>query len=129
MSFSARALAVRKVVTNKGGKTPGIDRKILRTPKEYYLAIEYLRNIVMNPETYKASPLKRVFIPKPNGEQRPLGIPTINDRMVQAIYHMATDPIVEQESEINSFGFRKERSTHDAIAHFQNYMNKQRSPR
>ena len=127
-SVEARALAVRKVVTNSGGKTAGVDGIVLEKPEQYYQATEDLRNIIMKPNEYKAKPLRRVYIPKPNGDQRPLGIPTITDRMLQALYLMAVDPIVEQKSDLNSFGFRKERSTIDAIVHFRNYMNKRVSP-
>lgn len=128
LSFEARALAVRKVITNSGGKTAGIDNVILDKPKQYYLAIEMIREIVEKPNNYKAKPLRRVYIPKSNGDKRPLGIPTIYDRILQALYLMAIDPIVEQRSDPHSFGFRKERSTIDAIAHFRNYMNKKVSP-
>jgi len=125
MSFSGRALAVRKVISNKGGKTPGIDGIILGSPAEYYEAIERLKVILEKPQNYQAGAVKRVYIPKPGKkEMRPLGIPNIIDRIVQAVYHLAIDPIVEQQSDLNSFGFRKERSTHDAINYFRNYMDK-----
>lgn len=131
-SLAGRAKAVRKVVTNKGGKTPGIDRIIWKGPAQYYEAIIRLSKIVQNPYEYKAKPLKRVLIPKPGsktGEMRPLGIPTLDDRMVQAVYHLAIDPIVEQNSDINSFGFRKFRSTQDAVNYLRNYLDKSYSPR
>ena len=78
--------------------------------------------------------MKRVLIPKPGSktdfrEKRPLGIPTLDDRMVQAVYHLAVDPVVEQMSDINSFGFRKFRSTQDAVNYLRNYMDKKYSPR
>lgn len=60
---------------------------------------------------------------------RPLGIPTIKDRIIQALYHLAVDPAVESKSDQYSFGFRKKRSTHDAIAYFRHYMDKSVSPR
>lgn len=128
-SFEARAIAVRKVVTNSGGKTPGVDKKVLESPKEYYEMIERLREIARNTKEYRAEPLRRKMIPKPNGGERPLGIPTIEDRAIQALYHIAVDPAVETTSDKDSFGFRKERSTLDAIAHFRNYMDKRRAPR
>lgn len=128
-SFEGRAKAVRKVIMNSGGKTPGIDNIILSKPAEYYMAIKWLKNIVDNPKEYKAKPIKRILIPKPGKkEKRPLGIPTINDRTVQAVYHLAMDPVVECKSDLNSFGFRKTRSTHDAINYFRNYMDKKFSP-
>jgi RNA-directed DNA polymerase len=117
---------VRRVITNKGGKTSGVDNIILKTPEEYYEAIKNLKKIVDNPESYKSKPVRRIYIPKPGRkEQRPLGIPTIQDRTVQAVYHLAIDPIIESQSDINSFGFRRERSTHDAVNYFRNYMDKQ----
>lgn len=130
LSFEGRAKAVRKVVTNSGGKTPGIDNEKVNCPAQYFDKIKWLKTVVESPKNYKASPLKRVYIPKPGKKElRGLGIPTINDRIVQAIYHMAIDPVVEEKSDINSFGFRKERSTHDAIIYFKNYMDKHYAPR
>lgn len=112
-----------------GGKTPGVDNKILEGPAEYYQAINELKTIVQNPKKYKAKPVRRVYVPKPGRKElRPLGIPTITDRLVQAVYYLAIDPIVEHQSDPNSFGFRKERSTHDAINYFRNYMDKKWSP-
>lgn len=129
IGFPGRAMAVRKVITNKGGRTPGSDNITLETPEEYYEAIKELKKIVENPMDYKAQPVRRIYIPKPGKKElRPLGIPTIKDRMVQAVYHLSIDPIVEAQSDLNSFGFRKERSTHDAINYFRNYMDKHWSP-
>ena len=81
-----------------------------------------------NPDKYRAKPLKRVMIPKSPTEKRPLGIPTILDRAVQALYHMAVDPIVESASDANSFGFRKGRSTQLAVLEAREYLNKPWSP-
>lgn len=128
-SFEARAAAVRKVITNSGGKTPGVDGKVLNSPQQYYEMIIEAREIIRNPKKYVAKPLRRVLIPKTNGDTRPLGIPTIKDRVIQAIYHLAIDPAVEAKSDKFSFGFRKRRSTHEAVAHFRNYMDKRVSPR
>lgn len=88
-----------------------------------------LRKIISQPKKYKASPLKRVWIPKPNSEeQRPLGIPTLIDRAVQAVYLMAIDPIAEEQSDPNSYGFRKHRSAHDAICRIRVLLDKRHSP-
>jgi RNA-directed DNA polymerase len=129
-SFEAQALAIRKVVTNKGGKTPGVDSIAWEDPKDYWNAIIELANIVKNPEKYKAQPLRRVYIPKGNtGQMRPLGIPTMIDRAVQAIYHFGIDPVVETQSDPNSFGFRKHRSTHDAITAIRSLLDKKSCPK
>jgi RNA-directed DNA polymerase len=124
-SIEGQALAIRRVVTNKGGKTAGIDGVIWSGPKDYWLAIQELRKIVNKPKEYRAQPLKRVYIPKGNGkEMRPLGIPSIIDRAVQAIYHLGVDPVVETQSDPCSFGFRKNRSTHDAITMIRSLLDK-----
>lgn len=128
-SFEARALAIRKVVTNQGGKTAGVDQKIWSTPGSRFKAIAELGEITRTPSKYRASPVKRVLIPKPGTtEMRPLGIPTMIDRAVQAVYHMAVDPVVECSSDPNSYGFRKYRSTHDAITTIRSLMDKATSP-
>ena len=110
-------MAIRKVVTNKGGKTAGTDGIVWASPQEYWDAIQNLASLIENSKEYKAQPVRRVYIPKANspGEKRPLGIPTMIDRAMQALYHLGVDPAVEAVSDPNSYGFRKCRSTHDAI--------------
>lgn len=83
-STSARLLAVRRVTENRGNKTAGVDGKRWTTPQSKWAASHDLRR-----RGYRASPLRRVFIPKANGKQRPLGIPTMRDRAMQALYLMA----------------------------------------
>ena len=110
-SYSARCLAVRRVVENPGRRTPGVDGQKLDTPEKKAQTVEKL-----NAEDYKAQPLKRVYIAKKNGKgHRPLGIPTMDDRARQALYLLALDPIAETTADPNSYGFRKERSVADAI--------------
>jgi RNA-directed DNA polymerase len=110
-SYSARCLAVRRVVENTGRRTPGVDGQKLDTPEKKAQTVEKL-----NAEDYKAQPLKRVYIAKKNGKgRRPLGIPTMDDRARQALYLLALDPIAETTADPNSYGFRKERSVADAI--------------
>jgi RNA-directed DNA polymerase len=109
-SFSGKALAVKRVTENKGKRTPGVDRLIWRTPKAKLKAIETLKR-----RGYRPQPLRRVYIPKANGKQRPLGIPTMKDRAMQALYLLALEPIAETTAAPNSYGFRPKRSTADAV--------------
>jgi len=109
-SFSGRALAVRRVTENRGKRTPGVDGKLWDTPRQKGKAIRELR-----PERYKAKPLRRVYIPKSNGKKRPLGIPTMKDRAMQALFLLALDPIAECTADGVSYGFRQKRSTADAM--------------
>ena len=128
-SFEGKALAIRRVVTSQGGKTPGVDNVTWLTPADRFKAIKELGLITKDYNSYESSPLKRVMIPKSNStELRPLGIPTIMDRAVQAVYHLAIDPVVEVRSDPNSYGFRKGRSQHDAIAYIRSWMDKTHSP-
>jgi len=109
-SFSAKAQAVKRVTENKGKRTPGVDGVIWNTPRKKAIAIRSLRQ-----RGYRPQPLRRVYVPKRNGKKRPLGIPTMKDRAMQALYLLALEPIAETTSDPNSYGFRKERSTADAI--------------
>src|ERR687888_1000986 len=109
-SFSGKALAVRRVTENQGKNTPGVDKVLWSTPEEKAMAVQELQS-----RGYAAQPLRRLYIPKPNGKQRPLGIPTMKDRGMQALYLQALDPIAETQADTHSYGFRKERSCADAI--------------
>ncbi|MCE0826760.1 group II intron reverse transcriptase/maturase [Buttiauxella sp. A2-C2_NF] len=108
-SFSARAMAVRRVTENQGKRTSGVDHVLWDTHESRFWAIGQL-----NIRGYKSKPLRRIYIPKSNGKKRPLGIPTMKDRAMQALYHMALDPVAESTSDANSYGFRLNRSTADA---------------
>jgi RNA-directed DNA polymerase len=127
-SFEGCALAIKNTISNSGGKTPGIDKVLWDSPEKKWEAIYTLNRIVKNPNQYKAQPLMRVMIPKGNGDMRPLGIPTLMDRAVQAVYKLAIDPVVESTSDMYSFGFRKYRSTHHAIALLKNILERKDSP-
>jgi hypothetical protein len=109
-SQSAKWLAVRRVITNKGARSPGVDHILWKTSQQYWEAAQSLTR-----RGYRAQPLRRVYVVKRNGRWRPLGIPTMKDRAMQALYALALAPIVESRADPNSYGFRPYRSTHDAI--------------
>jgi RNA-directed DNA polymerase len=109
-SFSAKALAVRRVTENQGKRTAGVDRETWDTPAKKATAVQALRQ-----RGYRPRPLRRVHIPKRDGKTRPLGIPTMNDRAMQALYLLALDPIAETTGDPHSYGFRRGRSTADAL--------------
>jgi len=110
-SYSAKLLAVRRVTTRKGAKTPGVDGQIWNTPKRKMEGALSLKR-----KGYKALPLRRIHIPKRNGKMRPLGIPTLKDRAMQALYLLTLEPIAESKADPNSYGFRYYRACRDAIA-------------
>ena len=109
-SFSGKALAVKRVTDNQGRRTSGVDGKIWNSPASKHKAIGTLRR-----RGYQPQPLRRVHIPKANGKLRPLGIPTMKDRAMQALYLLALEPVAETTADKNSYGFRPGRSTADAI--------------
>lgn len=110
-SFYAKALAVKRVTENKGGKTPGVDHELWKSSEQKFKAISKLQH-----KGYKPQPLRRINIPKSNGKTRPLSIPTMKDRAMQTIYKFALEPIAETTADKNSYGFRIGRCTQDAIA-------------
>ena len=110
-SYSGKALAVNRVTENRGKNTPGVDGEIWRTPAAKKKAIGMLQR-----RGYRPQPLRRVYIPKANGKLRPLGIPCMIDRAQQALHLLALEPVAETTGDRNSYGFRRARSTADAIA-------------
>lgn len=110
-TLSAKLYAVRRVTQNQGARTAGVDRELWDSPESRWEAIGRLKR-----RGYKPLPLRRVFIPKANGKERPLGIPTMRDRAMQALYLLALEPVSESTSDPNSYGFRLNRSTADAMS-------------
>jgi len=122
-SFSGKALAVKRVAENQGKDTPGVDKVTWNTPQKKVNAIYSLRQ-----RDYRPQPLRRIYIPKKNGKKRPLGIPVMKCRAMQALYLLALDPVAETTADPNSYGFRSQRSTADAIAQCFTLMAKQTAP-
>ncbi len=109
-SFYGKLLAILRVTSNQGSKTCGVDKVIWKTPNSKWKAIEQI-----SIKGYKAKPLKRKSIPKKNGKMRHLGIPTIRDRAIQALFKLALEPIAETTADPDSYGFRPKRSCADAV--------------
>lgn len=109
-SAAAKLWAVRRVTTNRGAKTPGVDNVIWRTDRQKLHAASNLKR-----RGYKPQPLRRHYIPKPNGKLRPLSIPTMHDRAMQALYALALAPIAETLADRYSYGFREGRRCADAL--------------
>lgn len=105
-------ISVRRATQQNAGKnTPGVDKITVKTPKARGLLTDKL----MEFQSWRAQPTRRVYIPKKNGNLRPLGIPTIMDRCIQARVKNALEPEWEAKFEAMSYGFRPGRSAHDAI--------------
>ena len=119
-SWSAKMLAVRRVTQdNQGKKTAGVDGVKSLNPAQRLVLV---KQIELNA---KSKPTRRVWIPKPGtSEERPLGIPTMNDRALQALIKLVLEPEWEAKFEANSYGFRPGRSSHDAIEAIFNAINR-----
>ncbi len=110
-SFYARLLAVKRIMSNKGSRTAGIDGRVWKSSEQFWSAA-----ILLRVSGYRAQPLRRIYIPKANGKLRPLGIPTLHDRAMQELFAMGLRPIAETLGDPHSYGFREKRSLHDAIS-------------
>jgi len=122
-SFSGKVLAVRRVTENSGKRTSGVDGVLWDTPSAKAKAVRTLKR-----RGYRPLPLRRVYIEKSNGKQRPLGIPTMADRAMQALHLLALDPVAETTADQYSYGFRQGRSAADAIEHCFTALAKRASP-
>lgn len=110
-------LAYRNIKRNSGSNTAGVDNRTIASLAKLEES-EYVRLIQKQFKHYVPRPVKRVEIPKPNGKTRPLGIPTIVDRIVQQCILQVLEPICEAKFSDNSHGFRPNRSAETAIAQF-----------
>ena len=115
MSEENIRLAYRNLKTNHGSKTPGVDGKTIDDLKRWN-DTDLIRNIQKSLEWYTPGKVKRVEIPKGNGKMRPLGIPTIKDRLIQQCVLQVLEPVCEAKFFERSNGFRPNRSTEHAIA-------------
>ena len=113
--------AIRKVKKNKGA--PGVDKMTVQEVEEWFNQYkEDLISKILNKQ-YKPMPVKRVYIPKPNGKQRPLGIPTVVDRVIQQAMLQVLSEIYEPVLSEHSYGFRPNRSAHMAMEEVLSYLN------
>lgn len=109
-SHQAKLLAVKRVTENQGRKTAGVDGIVWVNDKQKWEAAA-----TISCKNYRSKPLRRIYIPKKNGNKRPLGIPTMKDRTMQALFLIAYEPVAEVTADCHSYGFRPKRSTADAI--------------
>lgn len=124
-SYYAKALAVRKVTTNKGKNTAGVDQELWNTPAAKMRGV-----MTLTDKGYKAKPLRRVYIEKKGKKtKRPLGIPCMYDRAMQALYALALDPVSETTADTKSFGFRKGRCAQDACEYIFTALSRKYSPK
>src|SRR5262249_16186230 len=117
--------SLEAILSNDGAKTPGVDgmtKEYLEGERSRALLVERIAR-ELREGYYRPSPVRRIYIPKANGKLRPLGIPTIADRMVQECLRMVLEPIYESHFMPCSYGFRPGRSTMDAIKRLDSLVN------
>lgn len=114
--------SIRRVTqVNAGRITPGIDKETALDPKQRWRLYMDIQGMDLN--TWNPFPVKRISIPKSNGKRRPLGIPIIKDRVIQAIVKNALEPEWEAKFDPKSYGFRPKRSAHDAMVNIWRFLN------
>ncbi len=124
-SYANVVTSVRRVAqTNHGKDTPGVDKLVLKTPEERGKLVDDL----IQGTPWRVKPVKRIYIPKANGKLRPLGIPVIRDRALQAIVKNALEPSWEARFERSSYGFRPGRSAQDAMMYIHQAMHLKNKP-
>jgi len=123
-SLAAKLWAVKRVTTNKGKRSAGVDGVVWTSNRQKVQGVLGLQR-----RGYHAQPLRRIYIPKKNGKKRPLSIPTMRDRAMQAVYKLTLAPVAETTADLNSYGFREARCCHDAIQATFNALSKPNSAR
>lgn len=113
--------AIKRVKSNKG--VPGIDKMTVNEIDKYFEENKKSIKDSILGKKYKPQPVKRVYIPKSNGKKRPLGIPTVVDRVIQQAIAQVLSRIYDSKFSDNSFGFRPNRSAHDAMMRTLDYLN------
>lgn len=118
--------AIKAVLSNQGSRTAGVDGMTKKTLATETAQAELVREIQaeLKSKQFRPMPVRRVYIPKANGKQRPLGIPTLKDRTVQMLLKMVLEPIYESDFLNCSNGFRPQRRTQDCIALLDSYINR-----
>ncbi len=123
-SMATKLWATRRVVTNRGRNTPGVDGVLWKTPEQKIAGARSLKR-----RGYRPLPLRRIYIPKKDGKRkRPLSIPTKKDRAMQALHLLSLNPIAETLADENSYGYRPERSIADAHGKCFNALARKHSP-